>query len=206
MSACTRKVLFSTTSSAFASSLMVTCLWIAAPSAQAQIPRPGSVAADSIAADTYSTPRSFLMPGWGMMGRPIDGMGGEFGSWGRPGGHWDMMRGASPDGWMGHGGALTPLALTEEQAQRIAAIHEEVRQKTWTLQGQWHAERFRLLQLHHAEPMDVSAVAEQQRKVDALKGQLQRAHLESRAQIEGVLTPEQRRTFRRIHSRWLLDD
>jgi hypothetical protein len=45
--------------------------------------------------------------------------------------------------------------------------------------------------------------AEQQKKVDDLRREMIVSRLETRKQIEGVLTPEQRQQFRQFGPRWL---
>ncbi len=152
------------------------------------------------------------MPGWGMMAHPFESAGVEPGLTGRMGAAWGMMRGRHPDLWGGldpwsvPDAGVAALGLSDEQAQRIDQIHEDVRQKLWPALGQMQAERFRLRQLHRVDRLDSAAIAEQQRKIDDIRRQVLRAHLDSRTQIEAVLSPEQRRLFRGMHSRWLLDD
>ena len=199
-------------------SAMVFC----APSAMSQGAPAGAVSTEAPSANARETSRlspipawglpGWGMPGWGMMTHPFESTGSDPGVVGRPAGPWGMMRGRHPDFWGGLDAWSVPdsgvaaLGLTDEQAQRIDQIHEEVRQKLWPVLGQMQTERFRLRQLHRVDRLDVAAIAEQQRKIDDIRRQVLRAHLDSRAQIEAVLNPEQRRLFRGMHSRWLLDD
>jgi Spy/CpxP family protein refolding chaperone len=145
-------------------------------------------------------------PGYGrgsMMGGPGYGPG-----WGGPG----MMGpyGAGPGsarGWGRNsgfaGGPLATLDLTDEQRQKIAAIQEDQRAKTWSAMGQMRAEQFKLRQMYFADKVDAGAVTEQQGKVDELRRQLVKSHVETRNQVSALLTPEQRQRFRGVGPWWL---
>jgi len=69
--------------------------------------------------------------------------------------------------------------------------------------GKMRAEQFRLRSVYNADEVDFKAFAEQQRKVDDLRRELMVSRLQSRRQIENVLTPEQRKQFRQFGPRWL---
>jgi Spy/CpxP family protein refolding chaperone len=87
----------------------------------------------------------------------------------------------------------------------VFAIQEENRRKNWDTMGKMRAEQFRLRSMYNADSVDPQAFAEQQKKVDDLRRQMIVSRLESRKQVEAVLTPEQRKQFRQFGPRWLED-
>ncbi|HEX6318624.1 MAG TPA: Spy/CpxP family protein refolding chaperone [Burkholderiales bacterium] len=142
-------------------------------------------------------------PGYGpgMMGGYGPGMGpGMMGGYG-PG--QGMMGGGYGPGWGASGGATAALNLTDEQREKIFAIQEQNRQKNWDKMGQMRAEQFKLRSLYNADSIDPQAFAEQQKKVDDLRREMLVSRLETRKQVEAVLTPEQRQQFRQYGPRWL---
>ena len=131
-------------------------------------------------------------PGWGpgMMGGAGSGpgmMGGHYG---------DGPRGWGPGWQRGAGGPLAALDLTDEQQQKIAKIQEDQRAKNWNTMGQIRAEQFKLRQMYYGDKVDANAVVEQQKKVDELRRGLIKSQVETRNQIDAVLTKEQRQQFR----------
>ena len=116
-----------------------------------------------------------------------------------------MMGGYGP-GWGGpSGGATAALNLTDEQREKVLAIQEENRRKNWDTMGKMRAEQFKLRSLYNADSVDPQAFAEQQKKVDELRRAMLVSRLETRKQVEAVLTPEQRKQFRQFGPRWLED-
>jgi Spy/CpxP family protein refolding chaperone len=101
------------------------------------------------------------------------------------------------------GGATAALNLSGEQQEKILSIQEENRRKNWDTMGQMRTEQFKLRRMYNDENIDPQAFAEQQKKVDDLRRQMLVSRLETRKQIEGVLTPEQRQQFRQFGPRWL---
>jgi Spy/CpxP family protein refolding chaperone len=57
--------------------------------------------------------------------------------------------------------------------------------------------------MYNADSVDPQAFAEQQKKVDDLRREMIVSRLETRKQVEAVLTPEQRKQFRQLGPRWL---
>lgn len=129
-------------------------------------------------------------PGQGMMGR---GYGPGQG----------MMGGGYGPGWGASGGATAALNLTDEQQRKVLAIQEENRRKNWDTMGKMRAEQFKLRSMYNADSVDPQAFAEQQKKVDDLRREMLVSRLETRKQVEAVLTPEQRQQFRQYGPRWL---
>jgi len=139
--------------------------------------------------------------GPGMMGGYGSGMGpGMMGGYG-PG--QGMMGGGYGPGWGASGGATAALNLTDEQQQKVLAIQEDNRRKNWDKMGQMRAEQFKLRSMYNADSIDPQAFAEQQKKVDDLRREMLVSRLETRKQVEAVLTPEQRQQFRQYGPRWL---
>lgn len=140
--------------------------------------------------------------GWGpgMMGGGPGMMGPAGPGWGREDGGPAWGRGG-----FGPGGGLAALNLTVEQQEKVAAIQEENRRKNWDAMGRVRSEQFKLRQMAFGEKIDPAAFAEQQKKVDDLRRDMLKSRVESRNQIDTVLTPEQRKQFRQFGPWWLQD-
>ena len=116
-----------------------------------------------------------------------------------------MMGGYGPGpghGGYGHGAGLAALNLTDEQREKVARIQEENRSKNWITMGQVRGEMFKLRQMYSGDKLDSNAISEQQRKVDELRRQMLKAHIETRNQVAAILTPEQRQQFRSFGPSW----
>ena len=135
-------------------------------------------------------------PGYGPGGGYGPGMGyGPGGGGGRGG----MM--------MGYGrGGLSALDLTDAQAEKIFAIQDAQQQKNWPTMTKMRSEMFKLRRMYYDDKADPKAVAEQQKKVDELRRAMLQSRLESRKQIDAVLTPEQRKQLRQSGPWWLGDE
>jgi Spy/CpxP family protein refolding chaperone len=144
-------------------------------------------------------------PGYGPGYGPGPGMGGYgpgmMGGYGRGPGY-----GPGGGRGFGYGGGLAALNLSAEQSDKIAAIQEENRSKNWNTMGQMRSEQFKLRQMYYADKVDPAAVSEQQKKVDDLRRQMLKSHVEARNQIAAVLTPEQRKQFRQLGPWWQEED
>jgi Spy/CpxP family protein refolding chaperone len=139
--------------------------------------------------------------GPGMMGGYGPGpgmMGGGYGP-GMMGGYGRGMMG-------GYGGGLAALNLTDEQQEKIFAIQEDHRRKNFDTMSKVRTETFKLRRMYGAEGVDAKSVVEQQKKVDELRREMLASRLDSRKQVESVLTPEQRKQFRQFGPWWLSDD
>lgn len=106
----------------------------------------------------------------------------------------------------GPGGGLAALDLNTEQREKIAAVQEENRKANWSTMGQMRSEQFKLRQMYNAEKVDSTAVADQQKKVDELRRQMLKSHVEARNQINAILTPEQRKQFRQYGPWWMREE
>jgi Spy/CpxP family protein refolding chaperone len=121
---------------------------------------------------------------------------------GMMGGYGPGMMGGYGPGY-GPGGGLAALNLSSEQRDKIASIQEENRKANWNAMGQMRAEQFKLRQMYNADKIDSNAVIEQQKKVDELRRQMVKSHVEARNQINAILTPEQRKQFRQYGPWWM---
>ena len=124
---------------------------------------------------------------------------GTMGGQGMMGGPGMMGGGYAP------GGALAALNLTDEQREKVFAIHEEGRKKSWAVMGEVRAEQFKLRNLYRGEKLDPDKIAEQQKKVDELRRQMVKSRVETHNQVAAVLTPDQRKQLRQFGPWWLGD-
>ena len=114
--------------------------------------------------------------------------------------------GYGPGMMRGYGDGPAALNLTQEQSDKIAAIQEDNRRKNWDTMGQLRSEMFTLRRMYNGDSIDPKAFSEQQKKVDDLRRQMITSRLETRKQIDSVLTPEQRKQFKRFGPWWLGDE
>ena len=114
--------------------------------------------------------------------------------------------GAGRGGGYGRNGPLAIADLTDEQREKILAIQEEHRRKNWDTMGQIRSEQFNLRRLYSAEKIDTNAVIEQQKKLDELRRAMFKSRAEQHNQVVAVLTPEQRKQFRRYGPWWADND
>jgi Spy/CpxP family protein refolding chaperone len=128
------------------------------------------------------------------------GMMGGYG----PGGYGPgMMGGYGPGG--GRAG-FAALNLTDEQQEKLFAIQEQNRRKNFDTMSKMRSEVFKLRRMLNAENIDSKAVVEQQKKVDDLRRETLAVRLESRKEMEKVLTPEQRKQLRQFGPWWARED
>jgi Spy/CpxP family protein refolding chaperone len=112
------------------------------------------------------------------------------------------MMGGYGGGMMGSG-PLGALDLKDDQRDKIFAIQEEARSKNFGAMTQMRAEQYKAGKMYSAEKGDPKAIAEQQKKVDDLRRQMIQSHVETRNQIEAVLTPEQKKQLRQYGPWWM---
>ena len=131
-------------------------------------------------------------------------MGGGYG----PG----MMGNGYGPGMMGNGygpgmmGGYAALDLTDDQRQKLAALGEQARRKSWDTMGQLRSEQYKLRELLRADPVNATAVVDQQLKVDDIRRQVLKARIDARNEMAGVLTPDQRKRVREAGPWWYRDD
>jgi Spy/CpxP family protein refolding chaperone len=139
--------------------------------------------------------------GPGMMGDPYGHgmMGGGYGPGPMGGRQGGMMDGFGPGaGMMG----LGALDLSDEQRDKVFAIHEEARGKNFGTMARMRAEQYSLAKMYRAEKADANAITDQQKKVDELRRDMIRSHVQTRNQIEALLTPEQKKQLRQYEAWW----
>jgi len=149
----------------------------------------GIAAAGAVMAQGYGPGGGY---GPGMMG------GGGYG----PG----MMGGHGPGGGMMGFGPLGALDLKDDQRDKIFAIQEEARTKNFGTMTQMRAEQYKMAKMYNAEKADPKLIGEQQKKVDELHRQMIQSRVETRNEIEAVLTPEQKKQLRQYASWWMQQD
>jgi len=71
---------------------------------------------------------------------------------------------------------------------------------------QMRAEQFKLSKMYNAEKADPKLIVEQQKKVDELRRQMIQSHVETRNQVEAVLTAEQKKQLRQYGPWWMQED
>jgi len=141
-----------------------------------------------------------MMPGYGGPGM----MGGYGMGAGRGMTRGYGMMGYGP-GMMG-GDGLASLNLSDEQQSKVFAIQEDHRKKNFDTMSKMRSETFQLRRLYGAENIDSQAVLEQQKKVDELRRAMLASRLEMRKQVEGMLTPEQRKQLRQVGPWWISEE
>ena len=119
--------------------------------------------------------------------------------------HGPGMMGGYGSGMMGGYGPMSALNLCDEQQDKLFVIQEANRKKNWDTMSVMRSETFKLRRMYNAENVDAKAVLEQQKKVDELRRQMLASRLEMRKQMEGVLTPEQRKQVRRFGPWWAIE-
>jgi Spy/CpxP family protein refolding chaperone len=120
---------------------------------------------------------------YGMMGR---GMG------------YGMMGGGMGGGMMG-GGPYHLLNLTDDQRGKINKLRDEERRKHWETMGKIMDEHARLRDLYDADKRDTQAILKVQDQINAHQRKMLELHLNTRNQIEALLTQEQRDQLRSWH-------
>ena len=109
---------------------------------------------------------------------PWMGMGMGYGRGGRHG----MGRGAA---------ALAELDLTEQQKDRIEAIHDKQRRSAIEIRKNLELAQLDMRKLVRADTPDRRAIETQVDRMSGLRAQLQKSQLNSMLDVRGVLTPEQ---------------
>ncbi len=124
--------------------------------------------------------------GQGMMGQGM--MGGGYG----PG----MMGGGYGQGMMGQRDGLPGITLDDAQRKKANGIQDDLRRKRWELMGRTMDEQIKLRDLYDAEKRDPAAIGAAYQRVFDLRRQMIEATVAAHNKIEGLLTPEQRKTAR----------
>ena len=136
--------------------------------------------------------------GPGMMGDAYGGgmMHDEYGPGMMDGRHGGMAGFASGAGMMG----LGALDLSDDQRDKVFAIHEEARTKNFSTMTRMRAEQYSLAKMYRADKADPNAIGEQQKKVDELRREMIRSHVQTRNDIQALLTPDQKKQLRQYET------
>ena len=127
------------------------------------------------------------MMGQGMMGQGM--MGGGYGQGMMSGGHHGF-------GMMGQRDGLPGVTLDDAQRKKANGIQDDLRRKRWELMGRTMDEQVKLRDLYDAEKRDPAAIGAAYQRVFDLRRQMIEATVAAHNKIEGLLTPEQRKTAR----------
>ena len=73
------------------------------------------------------------------------------------------------------------------QRAKAAALQEKFRETNWKTMGDMRKEQFRLSELQRAAKPDAKAIAEQEKKVDALREQMFKARNEHRREMQALV-------------------
>ncbi len=135
----------------------------------------------------YGPGSGAMMGGWGGCG-----MMGGFGGWG------------GGPGMMGGWGraALAGLHLDRAQIDRIEAIEKTQADKQWALMTQMHQLMFANMRQWDQATPDIDAVMKSATQMSDLRLQMLRNRLETRAQIDKVLSAQQRKQLQRYRRAW----
>ena len=170
----------------------------------------GLAAAGAVMAQGYGPGGGYgagMMGGGGYGGPDMMG-GGGYGPGMMGGGGYGpgMMGGHGAGGGMMGFGPLGALDLKDDQRDKIFAIQEEARTKNFGTMTQMRAERYKMAKMYNAEKADPKLIGEQQKKVDELHRQMIQSRVETRNEIEAVLTPEQKKQLRQYVPWWMQQD
>ena len=96
---------------------------------------------------------------------------------------WGNGEGFGPRAGYGPGAGAS---LTDEQRAKAAVLQEKFRETNWKTMGDMQKERFRLSELYRAAKPDARAIAEQEKKVDALREQMFKARNDHRREMQAL--------------------
>jgi Spy/CpxP family protein refolding chaperone len=89
------------------------------------------------------------------------------------------------------------LDLTDQQIERISVIREHARDAQWDLSTRVREEQWQLMKLLRADNPDPAEVGKQYAAISDLSRQMLEQSVDSRNQIDAILTQEQRIDLRR---------
>ena len=140
-----------------------------------------------------------MMGGWGGGWGGGPGMGG---GWGGGWGGGPGMMGGWGGGWGGwHHAGLAQLKLSDTQVDRIEAIAHAQSDKQWALMTRLHQLMWSAPRHEVRTKADVDAMMKIAKEVSDLRLQMMRNRLETRLQVDAVLTQEQQRQLRQYRPR-----
>ena len=110
------------------------------------------------------------------------GMGGRGMGYGPHMGYGPGM-GYGRGGWGPGAGA----GLTDEQRAKVAALQESHRERNWQAMGELRKEQFKLRELQASAKPDAKAIAQQEKKVDALREQMFKQRNDMRREMQALI-------------------
>lgn len=129
-----------------------------------------------------------------------DGMGGGMMGGGMMGGGMGMGHGMGGGMMGGMGmGPYHMLDLTDDQRTRINKIQDQERRQHWETMGKIMDERAKQRDLYAADKLDTQKILKVQEDIDRLQRKMMESHLNSRKQIDALLTKEQRDQLKSYH-------
>jgi Spy/CpxP family protein refolding chaperone len=142
-------------------------------------------------------------PGYGMQAAGDREMGGRFGR----GMHRPGMRGRGhgPRGWgmegRGEGGfglraRMAELNLSQDQKDRIAAVHDKTARAMIRSRADLQTARLDMRELLRSDNPDERAIDAQIDKIAAIRADMAKARMGARLEVRSILTPEQRSKLR----------
>lgn len=140
-------------------------------------------------------------PGGGMGPGMMDGGGMGPGMMGGGGMGPGMMGGGMMGGGMG---ALWQLDLSDAQRQQVLKIQDELRRKNWDLLGKTQDEQAKLRDAYFGSAKrDRAAIVAAYKRIGELRVQRIENSLDAIEKVEGVLTPQQRESLKRLGPWWM---
>jgi Spy/CpxP family protein refolding chaperone len=132
----------------------------------------------------------------GTLGRLALGRGSFASQWMGTGfmGQGGMMLDMYAPGWIDY---ANELALSDQQVKRIDAIRERARDTQWDFSRKVREEQWQLMKLLRADNPDPAEVGKQYAGISDLSRQMLEQSVDSRNQIDAILTQEQRVDLRR---------
>jgi Spy/CpxP family protein refolding chaperone len=134
--------------------------------------------------------------GWGMMGGGYGGMGMH--GYGMMGGHGGMGMMGGGCGGMGMGG-YRMLDLTQAQRTKIESIQQNLRKSHFAMMEKIIEERQKLPDLYNQENPSASKIGAVYGRIFAIQRQMIESSINSRNQMNKVLTKEQREQMQQWH-------
>lgn len=97
------------------------------------------------------------------------------------------------------GGMMEDLGLTEEQQEELRALHNQGRKAGIRSHADAQIKRMELEELLEADEPNQVAIDKTIRELNDLRGAALKRHIDQRLAFRGLLTPEQRSTFKKLH-------
>lgn len=97
--------------------------------------------------------------------------------------------------------ALRQLNLSDQQREQIRSLMQSAHEQNRPRMEALAAERGKLRELMHANPVNPGAIRAQTMRIAELESELHIARAQQRAAIESVLTPQQREQWKQLRAK-----